>query len=112
MKLAASLFFLLIGLSLVIWSQHEKQNTPNIQSTEQIKESKKQPSFKKLYRSRNDKMIAGICGGLGAYFDVDPTIVRLVAAAGAFMGVGVVAYLVAWIIIPLEPDNLNQHTGV
>lgn len=112
MKLAASLFFLFIGLSFVIWSQHEKQNTQNTQPTEQNRESKKQSSVKKLYRSRNDKMIAGICGGLGAYFDVDPTIVRLVAAAGAFMGVGVVAYLVAWVIIPLEPNEPNQRTDV
>jgi len=59
---------------------------------------------KKLYRSRTNKMIAGVCGGLGDYFELDPTLIRLgtvvmVLAAGA----GILAYLIAWIIVPLEP---------
>ena len=56
---------------------------------------------KRLYRSKKSRIIAGVCGGIGDYFDVDPTIVRLIWALSVFgMGTGVLAYLVALIIIP------------
>jgi phage shock protein PspC (stress-responsive transcriptional regulator) len=58
---------------------------------------------KKLYRSRDDKMIGGVCGGLGEYFDVDSTLVRLFAVLLLFAGIGLIAYLIAWIVVPLEP---------
>lgn len=59
---------------------------------------------KKLYRSFENKKIAGVCGGLGEYFDIDPTIIRLLWAALALsFGGGIVAYIVAWIIVPMEP---------
>ncbi len=54
----------------------------------------------KLYRSETSKMICGVCGGLGEYFDIDPTIVRLLWAIFACMGPGILAYIVAAIIIP------------
>ena len=59
---------------------------------------------KKLYRSLDDRKIAGICGGLGEYFDIDPTIVRLlwISMVLAF-GTGVLAYIIAWFIVPQEP---------
>lgn len=61
----------------------------------------------RLVRSRADRRIAGVCGGLAEYFDVDPTIVRITWAilsiiAGAVV-FGVVAYLIAWFIIPPTP---------
>ena len=58
---------------------------------------------KKLYRSTTDSMIGGVCGGLAEYFDVDPVIVRLGAVLFAIWGAGLIAYIVAWIIIPEEP---------
>ncbi len=57
---------------------------------------------KRLYRSRDDKMIGGVCGGLSKYFNVDSTIVRLLAVLLLFAGVGLIAYLIAWIVVPLE----------
>ena len=57
---------------------------------------------KRLYRSRRQRMIAGICGGLAEYFNIDPTIVRLGAAILLFTGMGLLPYLIAWIIIPDE----------
>jgi len=55
----------------------------------------------KLYRSTENKKIAGICGGLGEYFDIDPTIVRLIWIASVLIaGTGLLAYLIAWMIIP------------
>lgn len=59
---------------------------------------------KKLYRSRTDRMLAGVCGGIAKYFDMDPTIVRLLWVLAIFLGFsGVLAYIVAAIVIPLEP---------
>ena len=56
---------------------------------------------KRLYRSRNERMIAGICGGIAEYFKVDPTLIRLAWIIFVFMGgSGILAYLIAWIIIP------------
>lgn len=59
---------------------------------------------KRLYRFRTDRKIAGVCGGLAAYFGIDPVIPRLiwvVLALGA--GVGILAYLICWLVIPTEP---------
>ena len=55
---------------------------------------------KRLYRSDTDKMLFGVCGGLGDYFNVDSTIIRLLWAIFACMGPGIFAYLVAAVIIP------------
>ncbi|MEW6610428.1 MAG: PspC domain-containing protein [Patescibacteria group bacterium] len=75
--------------------------------------------MKKLYRSRTNKMIAGVCGGLAEYFNVDPTIVRLAfVLITFFQGFGILLYLVLWIIVPLEGStdtNLDRdhlaHVG-
>jgi phage shock protein PspC (stress-responsive transcriptional regulator) len=49
-------------------------------------------------------MIGGVCGGLGDYFDIDPTLVRILAVSAVlFAGTGVLAYIIGWIIIPQEP---------
>ena len=55
---------------------------------------------KKLYRSKSNKMLAGVCGGIGEYTGMDPTIVRIITVVS---GVGLVAYLVCALIIPEEP---------
>jgi phage shock protein PspC (stress-responsive transcriptional regulator) len=61
-------------------------------------------TYRKLYRSRNERMIAGVCGGLGEYFNIDPTLIRLLfvflALAG---GPGLVAYIVLLVVVPEEP---------
>jgi phage shock protein C len=60
---------------------------------------------KRLYRSREERMLAGVCGGLGNYFTVDPTLVRvLFVLFGLVGGGGILAYLILWILIPLEPE--------
>ncbi len=58
---------------------------------------------KRLKRSKTNKVIAGVCGGVGEYFNIDPVIIRiimLILVLGA--GTGVVAYLIAWLVIPEE----------
>ena len=58
---------------------------------------------KQLRRSKTDKMIAGICGGLGKYSGLDPTILRLVfVLLMIFAGTGLLAYLIMWLVIPYE----------
>ncbi len=60
--------------------------------------------MKRLYRSRTDRKIAGVCGGLGAYFEVDPVIFRVMWVVLALaVGLGLLAYLIAWFVIPQEP---------
>ena len=58
----------------------------------------------RLYRSKKERMLGGVCGGLGEYLDVDPTVVRLVwvVVTVISMGIGILGYLLAWIIIPEE----------
>ena len=58
---------------------------------------------KKLYKSNQNKMIDGVCGGIAEYFGVDPTVIRLVAVLLSLMGGGILAYIIAAIIIPRAP---------
>jgi phage shock protein C len=60
---------------------------------------------KRLYRSRGDRMLTGVCAGLGDFFGLDPTVVRLVFVLGVVLGFGSMGflYLVLWIIVPEEP---------
>lgn len=58
--------------------------------------------MKKLYRSRSDRMICGVCGGIGDYFGVDATLIRLAMVLFGFTGSGILAYFVAAVIIPDE----------
>ena len=56
---------------------------------------------KRLYRSKKDKMLAGVCGGLAEYFDVDPSLVRLATVLLClYAGTGLLVYIIAAIIIP------------
>jgi phage shock protein C len=58
----------------------------------------------RLYRSQTDRMVAGVCGGLAKYFNIDPTVIRLVFVVLALAGgPGVLLYLLLWIITPIEP---------
>jgi len=60
--------------------------------------------MERLYRSKNERVLGGVCAGIGVYFDVDPTVVRLVWIVLTLLslGVGVLAYIITWIIVPEE----------
>ena len=58
--------------------------------------------MKRLYRSKENKKIAGICMGIGDYFDIDPIIIRLLFLVALFLGGGLIVYILAWIIIPYK----------
>jgi phage shock protein C len=56
---------------------------------------------RKLYRSRSQRMLGGVCGGLAEYFNVDATLIRvLFLVLGVFGGTGLVIYVVMWLIVP------------
>ncbi|MBP8717834.1 MAG: PspC domain-containing protein [Candidatus Atribacteria bacterium] len=65
---------------------------------------------KKLYRSKKDCVIAGVCGGIAEYFEIDSTLVRLLFILIVFLGgAGVVAYIIAWIVIPPNPEQITEQ---
>ena len=70
--------------------------------------------MKKLYRSKTDKKIEGVCGGIGAYLEVDSTAVRAVWAVVTLFtaGVGILGYLACMLIIPIEPDYIEPDETV
>jgi phage shock protein PspC (stress-responsive transcriptional regulator) len=61
--------------------------------------------MKKLYLSDTNKKIGGVCGGLGEYFEMDPTLVRVIFILIALLslGLGIIAYILIWMIIPRKP---------
>ena len=60
--------------------------------------------MKMVQRSQRHKIIGGVCGGIGEYFDIDPVFIRLLfVIVSFFYGVGIIAYIVLWIIIPSAP---------
>lgn len=67
-------------------------------------------SEKRLIRSRGNRVIAGVCGGLGEYFGIDPVVMRiiwLVLLLG--FGTGLLAYLICWLVIPNAPEVVPVH---
>ena len=72
-------------------------------ASRKIKESRQ----KRLYRSGKNKILGGVCGGLGDYFRIDPVLIRFIWVIAALVwGFGVLAYIIAWIIIPRNPKHV------
>ncbi len=66
---------------------------------------------RRLYRSRKQRILGGVCGGLAEYFGVDPVLIRLAWVLFCFVwGVGVLLYIIAWIIIPPAPDYIDVQS--
>ncbi|NJP07379.1 MAG: PspC domain-containing protein [Chloroflexaceae bacterium] len=63
----------------------------------------------RLVRSRKDRILGGVCGGLGSYFHIDPTIVRLIFALSVFfIGISPIIYVILWVVMPEEPSLIVQ----
>lgn len=63
-------------------------------------------AMKRLYRSGKDRILGGVCGGIAEYLNVDPVIVRLLWVIFSLVyGAGILAYLIAWIVIPRNPKH-------
>jgi phage shock protein C len=66
-------------------------------------------AMKRLYRSRTHKVIGGVAGGIGEYLDIDPVLVRILFIVAFFAGgFGILAYIIAWIIIPEQPKEITM----
>jgi phage shock protein C len=66
---------------------------------------------RKLYRSQTNRMVAGVCGGLAEYFNVDPTLIRILfVVLTVFGGAGLVLYLAMWILVP-DASKAPPPTG-
>lgn len=71
----------------------------------------KSTHYKKLYRSRHHRMIAGVCSGLAEHFNIDPTWIRLLFIFLFFLGgCALAVYIIMWLIIPLEPIHSGGKT--
>jgi phage shock protein PspC (stress-responsive transcriptional regulator) len=95
-------------------TEQSTQNTPPQEPNEAPRtppapQAQQQPPFrvppqgpKRLVRSRDDRWIAGVCGGVGQYAGIDPNVVRLLAVIGGVFSAGtlVIAYLIAWVVMP------------
>ena len=67
---------------------------------------------KKMYRSTTDSMLGGVCGGLGAYFEFDPNLIRLIFVVVAIVpGIGIPAYLALWLLVPEESKTEETSLG-
>src|SRR3954471_17755762 len=67
---------------------------------------------RRLYKSRDERMIAGVCGGIAEYFGIDPVIVRVIAVALVFAGgAGLLAYVAAWLLVPEEGALASERPG-
>lgn len=77
-----------------------------------LKDGESMARGKKLYRSREDKMVSGVCGGLAKYFEVDSTLVRLLMVLLVLTGVGLIGYLIAWIVVPFDPKEKGSDKVV
>ena len=63
---------------------------------------------KRLYKSREDKKLCGVCGGIAEYFELDPTIIRLAWVIFTLLGgSGIIAYIIAAIVMPDKKDDIN-----
>lgn len=78
--------------------------------TPKIEPRHEHTTAKRLYRSRTDRMLGGIAGGMAEYFGMDSTLMRLIFVLLVLLpGIGVIAYLIAWIIIPEAPGTAEGH---
>jgi phage shock protein C len=67
---------------------------------------------KRLYLSDTDKKLGGVCGGLGEYFEKDPTLFRILFVLITLMwGAGLILYLIMWLVIPKKPKDTEKPAG-
>jgi len=106
-------FFLVLLIAYVVYFVRLSLGQPLIREERIVmkkpaaaRPSEKGPEIRRLYRSANDKILGGVCGGIGEYLGVDPVIIRLLWVIACFAwGFGILAYIIAWIIIPRNPNH-------
>jgi phage shock protein PspC (stress-responsive transcriptional regulator) len=96
---------ILIGILLVITSNRKPKSEGNKATM-----ANSIPDLKKIYRSRDNRIIAGVCGGLGEYFNIDPVIIRLIWIFASFASVGL-GILVYAVLVFIFPDETIREKG-
>lgn len=66
---------------------------------------------KRLYKSRTDRKVSGVCGGLGKYFNIDSTLIRIIWALFALTGSGILVYIICALVIPDEPYENDYYNS-
>lgn len=67
---------------------------------------------KQIFRSKENRVISGVCGGFAEYFNIDPTVIRLIwIAVSLTFGAGIIAYIIAAIIVPEKPSNYSSSNN-
>ena len=89
---------------------HQKLDYELVFITSEVKDSNAVEMEKRLYRSQKDKVLAGVCGGIGEYFNIDSTIIRLLWLVSIFVfEIGVLLYIIAAVVMPKdETENYFQ----
>jgi phage shock protein C len=121
LRLAGPILLMLIGLALLLWrretagpsaTSHAAAEEAPESGTDQTAAGNDYSIPKRLMRSEKGRRIAGVCAGLGHYFGVDPTILRLIFIALVFAGgSGLILYVIMWIVVPLEADLSSPQLG-
>jgi phage shock protein PspC (stress-responsive transcriptional regulator) len=94
-----AIFLIVIGVFIILAGRNSKESSGKTESTPLLS------GMNNIYRSRNNRLIAGICGGIGEYFNIDPAIIRLVwiLASFASIGLGLIVYLILIFVFPERP---------
>lgn len=82
------------------------------ENPEENTNSSKKRSMKRLYRDMNDRILGGVCSGLGAYVNLDPVIIRIIFIVATLSGISILVYLILWIVIPpalTTAEKLEMH---
>ena len=95
-----------IGYVVLVLKLIFDKSTENKERVEVKKTKSKSAKVKRIYRSGEEKIIGGVCGGIAEYLGIDPVLIRLLWVAGALAyGSGIMLYIIAWIIIPRNPKH-------
>jgi phage shock protein C len=85
---------------------NKKKDEAYEKKTDDSYKNASEQSIRRLYRSKVDKIIAGVCGGIAEYYNIDPVWVRLAAVLLLFAdGAGILVYIIAWVLIPQNPNQ-------
>ncbi len=113
-QLIWAILLILLGLYIMLYRSQQSVdpkpfNDPKSESSSQSNDAA--PKDKQIYRSRSNKMIAGVCGGLAEHFNMDPTVMRLiyVLLSTASIGMGLVVYIVLAFVFPERPYEISDN---
>ncbi|MBN2365767.1 MAG: PspC domain-containing protein [Calditrichaeota bacterium] len=100
-----AVFLIIIGVLLIFSGKSRDEN----ENSEKRKTTLNLPDINKIYRSRENRMIAGVCGGIAEYVNIDPSIVRLlwVFASFASIGLGILVYIILIFVFQEKPEEVN-----